>query len=349
MSDYLIIAGLAVVMCLTLVLPFSVKRVEEELEAFLFVMGLAAVTISGLWSLHLVKEALKEPLAITAAVAIVGWLFKLIRPRLSGWLEALTARLGISWTIFILVTVLGLGSSIFTAIVAAIMLAETVTLLKLNREYEIKLTVYACYAIGLGAALTPLGEPLSTIVVAKLKGPPHFADFFYLIKQIGIWIVPGVLLCAALAARGAGAQASDRVGLEEDAQDSNKDILLRALKVYIFVMALIFLGSGLTPLAERYIVQLPTWALYWVNSISAILDNATLAAAEIAPVMTDRQITFILMGLLISGGMLIPGNIPNIVSSAKLGIKSREWAKAALPFGGALMLIYFVLMTAFVK
>ena len=349
MSDYLIIAGLAVVMCLTLVLPFSVKRVEEELEAFLFVMGLAAVTISGLWSLHLVKEALKEPLAITAAVAIVGWLFKLIRPRLSGWLEALTARLGISWTIFILVTVLGLGSSVFTAIVAAIMLAEIVTLLKLNREYEIKLTVYACYAIGLGAALTPLGEPLSTIVVAKLKGPPHFADFFYLIKQIGIWIVPGVLLCAALAARGAGAQASDKVGLEEDAQDSNKDILLRALKVYIFVMALIFLGSGLTPLAERYIVQLPTWALYWVNSISAILDNATLAAAEIAPVMTDRQITFILMGLLVSGGMLIPGNIPNIVSSAKLGIKSREWAKAALPFGGALMLVYFVLMTAFVK
>ncbi|OGR62199.1 MAG: cation transporter [Elusimicrobia bacterium GWB2_63_22] len=343
------IAGLAVVMCLTLVLPFSVKRVEEELEAFLFVMGLAAVTISGLWSLHLVKEALKEPLAITAAVAIVGWLFKLIRPRLSGWIEALTARLGISWTIFILVTVLGLGSSVFTAIVAAIMLAEIVTLLKLNRDYEIKLTVYACYAIGLGAALTPLGEPLSTIVVAKLKGPPHFADFFYLAKQVGVWIVPGVLLCAALAARGAGSQASDKVGLEEDAQDSNKDILLRALKVYIFVMALIFLGSGLTPLAERYIVLLPTWALYWVNSVSAILDNATLAAAEIAPSMTDRQITFILMGLLVSGGMLIPGNIPNIVSSAKLGIKSREWAKAALPFGGALMLLYFVLMTVFVK
>ncbi len=349
MSDYLIIAGLAVVMCLTLVLPFSVKRVEEELEAFLFVMGLAAVTISGLWSLHLVKEALKEPLAITAAVAIVGWLFKQVRPRLSGWLETLTARLGLSWTIFILVAVLGLGSSVFTAIVAAIMLAEIVTLLKLNRDYEIKLTVYACYAIGLGAALTPLGEPLSTIVVAKLKGPPHFADFFYLIKQIGVWIVPGVLLCAALAARGAGAQAADKVGLEEDAQDSNKDILLRALKVYIFVMALIFLGSGLTPLAERYVAQLPTWALYWANSVSAILDNATLAAAEIAPVMTDRQITFILMGLLISGGMLIPGNIPNIVSSAKLGIKSREWARAALPFGGALMLVYFVLMTAFVK
>ncbi len=349
MSEYLIVAGLAVVMSLTLVLPFSVKRVEEELEAFLFVMGVAAVTISGLWSGHLVKEALREPLGITAAVGVVGWVFRSIRRHMNGWITGLTSRFGLSWTIFIIVAVLGIGSSVFTAIVAAIMLAEVVTLLKLDRSHEIRITVYACYAIGLGAALTPLGEPLSTIVVAKLKGPPHNADFFYLVRQVGLWIVPGVLLCAGLAARGAAAASADEVGLSEDAPDTNKDILLRAAKVYLFVMALIFLGAGLSPLAERYVVQLPTWALYWVNSVSAILDNATLAAAEIAPVMTDRQITFILMGLLVSGGMLIPGNIPNIVSSAKLGIKSREWAKAALPFGGALMLVYFVLMTILVK
>jgi len=74
-----------------------------------------------------------------------------------------------------------------------------------------------------------------------------------------------------------------------------------------------------------------------------------LVAAEVTPAMTDRQITFVLMGLLISGGMLIPGNIPNIVSSARLGIKSREWARAALPFGAALMLVYFVLMSLLVK
>jgi len=345
----MIIAGLAVIMGLTLVLPFSVKRVEEDLEAFLFVMGLGAVSISGLWSMHLVKEALKEPIAITAAVGIVGWLFKSVRSRLRGWMDALTEKLGLGGAIFVIVAFLGLGSSIFTAIVAAIMLAEVVTLLKLNREYEVKLTVYACYAIGLGAALTPLGEPLSTIVVSKLKGPPHNADFFYLIKLIGIWIVPGVLLAAALAARGAKKADTGGAGLREDAPEKNKDILVRAGKVYLFVMALIFLGAGLTPLAERFVAQMPTWALYWANSVSAVLDNATLAAAEIAPIMTDRQITFILMGLLVSGGMLIPGNIPNIVSSAKLGIKSREWAKAALPFGGVLMLAYFILMTLLVK
>lgn len=349
MSDYLILAGLAVVMGLTLVLPFSVKRVEDDLEAFLFVMGLAAVSISDLWSLHLIKEALKEPVAITVTVGVVGWLFRLVRGRLRGWLEWLTARTGMGWTIFLIVVILGLGSSVFTAIISAIMLAEVVSLLKLKRDFEIRLTVFACYAIGLGAALTPLGEPLSTIVVAKLKGPPHNADFFYLFKQIGAWVVPGVLLCAALAARGAAAARSKDGGLHEDKHESSKAILVRAGKVYLFVMALIFLGAGLTPLAERFVVRMPTWALYWANSVSAVLDNATLAAAEIAPSMTDRQITFILMGLLIAGGMLIPGNIPNIVSASKLGIKSREWAKAALPFGGALMLVYFLLMTALVR
>ena len=349
MSDYLIIAGLTVIMGLTLVLPFSVKRVEEDLEAFLFVMGIGAVSISGIWSLHLIKEALREPIAITAAVGIVGWLFKAVRSGLRGWMDTLTEKLGLGGAIFVIVAFLGLGSSMFTAIVAAIMLAEVVTLLKLKREYEVKLTVYACYAIGLGAALTPLGEPLSTIVVAKLKGPPHNADFFYLVKLIGVWIVPGVLLAAAMAARGAKKADTGEAGLREDTPEKNKDILVRAGKVYLFVMALIFLGAGLTPLAERFVAKMPTWALYWVNSISAILDNATLAAAEIAPVMTDKQITFILMGLLISGGMLIPGNIPNIVSSAKLGIKSREWAKAALPFGGAMMLAYFIAMMLLVK
>ena len=52
----------------------------------------------------------------------------------------------------------------------------------------------------------------------------------------------------------------------------------------------------------------------------------------------------VLMGLLISGGMLIPGNIPNIIAAGKLGIKSREWAVIAIPIGAVLMVAYFVLL-----
>lgn len=39
--SYWVVAGLALIMALVLLLPFSVKRVEEELEIFLLVMGCA--------------------------------------------------------------------------------------------------------------------------------------------------------------------------------------------------------------------------------------------------------------------------------------------------------------------
>ena len=60
--------------------------------------------------------------------------------------------------------------------------------------------------------------------------------------------------------------------------------------------------------------------------------------------MTITQIQSVLMGLLIAGGMLIPGNIPNIICAGKLGIKSREWAVFGVPLGLALMVAYFVVL-----
>jgi predicted cation transporter len=71
--------------------------------------------------------------------------------------------------------------------------------------------------------------------------------------------------------------------------------------------------------------------------VSAILDNATLAAAEIGPSLSEAQIKSALLGLLISGGMLIPGNIPNIISAHALHIKSSEWAKLGVPLGLVIM------------
>jgi predicted cation transporter len=50
------------------------------------------------------------------------------------------------------------------------------------------------------------------------------------------------------------------------------------------------------------------------------------------------------MGLLISGGMLIPGNIPNIVAAGRLGISSREWARVGIVAGLPLMILCFAVM-----
>jgi len=77
---------------------------------------------------------------------------------------------------------------------------------------------------------------------------------------------------------------------------------------------------------------------------SAVLDNATLRAIEIGPAMALPQIIGIIMGLSISGGMLIPGNIPNIVTAGRLKISMKEWAVVGLPIGLILLGAYFVIL-----
>jgi len=90
-------------------------------------------------------------------------------------------------------------------------------------------------------------------------------------------------------------------------------------------------------LIDEYFIKIPVLALFWANMVSAILDNATLTAAEIGPSLTESQIKSALLGLLISGGMLIPGNIPNIIAAHALKIKSTEWARLGVPLGFVLM------------
>lgn len=342
--EYLPVLGLAAVLLMTLVLPFSVKIIEEEIELFLFVMGILAVTISKVWSWHLVIEAIKEPVPITLSVLLMGLLFKFSRKLMVSFFRKISRKASPEKLVFFTVFLLGLFSSVITAIISAILLSEIMSILKFKKEFEIKIVVMACFAIGMGAALTPLGEPLSTIIVSKLKGEPHNADFFYLIKNLAEWIIPGLLVFSWLASKGASANLSDDAGLSEEYAETSRIVFFRAFKVFIFVMALIFLGAGISPLTARFVSKMPVEVLFWANSISAVLDNATLAAAEIAPVLTDRQITFIVMGLIISGGMLIPGNIPNIICASKLNIKSKEWARIGLPYGMAFMVIYFFVL-----
>ncbi|GAB6116535.1 hypothetical protein JCM16816_01320 [Thermoanaerobacter brockii subsp. lactiethylicus] len=50
------------------------------------------------------------------------------------------------------------------------------------------------------------------------------------------------------------------------------------------------------------------------------------------------------MGMLISGGMLIQGNIPNIISAGKLKIKSTERARIAVPLGAILLIVYYIVL-----
>src|SRR5699024_10005690 len=250
-------------------------------------------------------------------------------------------------------------------------LVAVVSVLPMDRKSEIRLVVIACFAIGTGAVLTPIGEPLSTIVVSKMD-----ESFFYLLKLVGEYVIPAVIIFGSLAAffvksgeksdkkdakdemaagkesdagNGKG-EAGAQAGTKEQAGaevESYPEIIMRSVKIYLFVMALTFLGAGFAPFIEKYLLDLSPLIMYWINMVSAILDNATLAAAEVSPAMDSMTIKAILMGLLISGGMLIPGNIPNIIAAGKLKITSLEYAKFAFPIGLIAMGLFFLVILFF--
>lgn len=331
--------GLGIVVLLVLVLPFMIKTVEQNLEVFLFIMGLFAVLLSQQWSTELLMKALKEPIIISAAVFIFGFLFKVLKKNINSVIRSIQKYIPDQILFFLIVVILGLLSSIITAIIAALFLVELVNALKLDRKSEVSLTIISCFSIGLGAALTPIGEPLATIVISKL-----YADFWYLFRNFGLLIIPTIIALGLFAAFFIRPNQASLGLISKQQEESLKEVIIRALKIYLFVMALTFLGTGLKPMIDRFVLGLASQLLYWINMISAILDNATLAAAEISDKMAINQIMAILMGLLISGGMLIPGNIPNIISASKLNIQSKEWARLGVPLGLIIMILFYLII-----
>ncbi|MDI3310919.1 MAG: DUF1646 family protein [Thermoanaerobacterium sp.] len=343
-------AILFAILLIILTVPFFVKAIEDNIEYFLFAMGIIAVTVSGAMSLDLLSHILKNHLLyiITAAVFISGLLFEIFKIKIKEFVKSILNHISLKIFVFMLIVVLGLTSSIITAIVASLVLVEIVHILPIHHKDKVVITVIACLSIGLGAALTPVGEPLSTLVISTLK-----KDFFYLLRTIGIYIVPAIFVMGILGAfyvnrfaDNAKPKQEEEYFKEEEMEirqiENIKFIVIRSIKIFIFLLALELLSAGFKPLVDNYVMHMNVRLLYWVNMISAVLDNATLAAAEISPAMDPEHIRAILMGLLISGGMLIPGNIPNIISAGKLEIKSKEWAKIGIPISMAVLVVCYI-------
>jgi predicted cation transporter len=336
----MIVTGLCLIFVVVLIGPFLNKKIEANLEAFLFLMGVLSASLSNAWSAEVIHEGFMAPINITLAVLGAGVLFHYLRNYIDHAMRRILVTVPLKAIVCAAIIVLGLLSSIISAIIAALLLVELMTVLPLHRRAEVNLTIVACFAIGLGAALTPLGEPLSTIVVSKLSGAPYHATFYYLFGLLASSVIPAVVILG-IAGTFLVVEEAEDTGESLAAEENDEklsEVFIRAAKVYVFVMALIFLGAGFKPLIDIYLLKLPSQILFWVNMVSAILDNATLAAAEIGPSLSSAQIKSALFGLLISGGMLIPGNIPNIIAAHALRIKSTEWAQLGVPLGVVIMI-----------
>ncbi len=315
--------------------PILIKPIERNVELFFLVVGTITSAVTGQFSAALVKTALREPIALTSAVLVFGIVFRLLRRYLDRLFSEAVRMFGQRWMCFGLTIILGLLAGFITAVVAALVFAEAVSLLKMDRVSEIAATVFGCFAIGLGAVTTPLGMPASTLVLAALH-----ADFWYLARLLGPFVIAGIVLVAIpilFLREGKGRSAMHLIA----ESDSWAPVLIRAGKVYIFIVGLVGLSAGLRPVVDAYVRHLPGALLFWINTISAVVDNATLAAVEIGPALSRNQQRFAMLGLLISGGMLIPGNIPNIVAASRLGITSREWAAHGLRTGMLLLILCF--------
>jgi predicted cation transporter len=330
---------LIIVLILTAVLPFVVKQVEHHIEFFLLLMGMLAAIISGSFTLHTFTEIFSDKFLylITVVVLIFSTVFVLSERKIKQFIQYLLRKLPLKLLVFLIITVLGLLSSFITAIVAALLLVEIISLLPLKHSLMIKINIIACYTIGMGSALTPVGGPLSMIVVSKLN-----AGFFYIFLETGLFFIPVIILLGVLGAL--LTKRDEHHGKIHVIYEKQSSIVQRTAKIFMFIVALELLGAGFEPIIERNFIHFNNLLLYWVNMLSAILDNATLAAAEISPAMTEVQIKTILLSLIISGGMLITGNIPNIITAGKLKIPPKEWLKFGLPLGIVLLVIGYVVV-----
>lgn len=339
--------GLVVILAVIFIMPFVFTKVEKNLEIFLFIMGVLAATISGILNFEFIKEILLNDMLyfVSGAVLVAGLIFKFTAKKISVGVNLIIQKVPTFIFVFVLIVLIGLISSAITAIVASLILVEIVMVLPYPRRTKVNLMIITCFSIGLGAALSPIGEPLSTIVVSTLD-----ADFFFLLNLLGAYIIPGIIalgIFGALYVTRSIKKYNENVNTNSEIsrdvyEESIKEVLVRTGKIFIFILGLELLGTGFNPLIDAYVLDFSNKVLYWINICAAALDNATVAAAIISPSMTTIQVKSILMGLLISGGMLIPGNISNIVVAESFDIKSREWAKLGMPLGLVLLVIYYV-------
>jgi len=330
-------ASAVVILALLLFGPLAVTAIEHNIEIYCLALGVLATLLGTGFTRELILEALHEPVAISVAVIVAALLFGWLRPGLERAFKRLRQRVSRPILTAVSVFVIASISSVITAIVGALVLVEVIGFLHLGGDKRVRVTVGGCFAIGMGAALTPLGEPLSTLAARALD--LHFLGLFELLAP---WVFPGVIVSSIIAGVFARGE-YDEAPAAAQVRQTYGAIFFQAGKVFAFIAGLVMISSAYGPIANEYVSKMSNDLLFWANTVSAALDNATLVALEVHSMTLPRAREAIL-SLLVSGGMLIPGNIPNIVSAGALRIGSASWAKIGVPMGLVMLGIYFAVI-----
>jgi predicted cation transporter len=327
------------VLVLLLVGPITWHRIERNIELYFLVLGLISASFAGVLDMPTAVHAATEPIPTSAAVIAAGSLFALMRGRLDEAFEAIRVRIPRPILAALAVFAVAILSSLITAIVAVLVLVEIVGMMRPSARAQVNATIAGCFAIGICSVLTPLGGPLSTLAASALG-----LGFWGLFKLLGGYVLPGTIACALIAGVLIGSEAEAEPRMTRIVfRETLRDALVQGMKIYAFIAGVRLIAETFEPVVRGYVNLLGDGPLFWANSISAVLDNATLVALEVHR-MDPHWARAAIIALLLSGGMLIPGNVPNIVAAGAMRISSGEWARLGVPMGLVLMCIYFALL-----
>lgn len=336
--------AVTLVLCVlwALIGPLVSEKIEKRLERFMLAMGVTAVTVSWSWSEAVLLEALLRPMKVCGALLLGCLVFSFTHDHIRRGVRRAMGRMDYRLAAAAAVTLLALSACVLTTVIATLALVEVLSAMELERGSELRVAVLGCFAIGLASGLTSIAGPIPAVAVAKLSQAAYEVDKMYLWSLLSPWLVPamlglgvltGVLLPKTYKAR--------KEPLKEDPL-TLWHMLVLTTRMYVFIAGLVLLGAGLVPLIDQVLLGAPPWLLYWLNSVSAVVDGATLASVELSPRMSQEQLRYTLLAIIMAGGALITGNAHNLVAAHRLAIPAKRWAAVGAPVAGVLMAFYFL-------
>lgn len=238
--------GLIPIFLAVLIGPLLVKKVEQNIEAFLFLMGVCAAAISRSWHIGLVEEAIEEPIVvgIVLSVLVAGLIAHYLGSHfLRGINDALLDGITMKVIFLEIVVVLGLSSIIVTPILPFFLLVEVANHLPLTRMTRANLTIMTSLSICLGAILALVETPHSTIAMTKIQGalpsinvlPLELQSLYVIICMLALGLISVFFIGEKVTALEMRAT-EDRAGL--------KNIAIWSAKACMFAGAILLVGAA---------------------------------------------------------------------------------------------------------
>jgi predicted cation transporter len=188
--------GLYVIIVAVLVGPLVIKRIKQNLEAFLFLMGICAIAISRSWHIDSIEDAIQSPvvLGMVLSMLLAGAIIRYRGMHFKSLNHVIGDKITQKVIFFEVVVVLGLLASIVTPVLPFFVLVEVVNLLPLERPTRTILMTLAGLSVALGASLGPGGGPYSVIALTKMQGDILPTSHLYLTGVLSAYLLPCILL-----------------------------------------------------------------------------------------------------------------------------------------------------------